>query len=129
MRKLLMAAGAAILSTAVMGQSATPGFNMIEMPGHDIEAFPCKDKNKTLKRSKCVDFRGYGGVKGIIFVEDYIIHCMTGGTLAPGQPVTYVTWNRIGRCTPEMIAAEEAEEKAKKAKAAREARRNKRRRK
>lgn len=116
MRKLFMALGAAVLSSVLMGQAGppTPGLNMIEFPGHDIDAFPCKDKNKVLHRSQCVDFRGYGGVKGIIFVENYIIHCMTGGTLSKGDPVTYVTWTRIANCTPEQIAAEEAAEKPKK---------------
>jgi hypothetical protein len=111
-----MIVGAVALSSVLMGQSAppTPGLNMIEMPGHDIDAFPCKDKNKILHRSQCVDFRGYGGVKGIVFVENYIIHCMTGGTRAPGEPVTYVTWTRIANCTPEMIAAEKAAEEKKK---------------
>ena len=117
MRKILTIVGAAALSGVLMGQAGppTPGLNMIELPGHDIDAFPCKDKNKILHRSQCVDFRGYGGVKGIVFVENYIIHCMTGGTLAAGQPVTYVTWTRIANCTPAQIAAEKAaEEKAKK---------------
>lgn len=110
MKKILLATAFGLASTLVVStltvptmaqaQSApTPGLNMVEFPGHNHPLFPCKDKNRRLKRSKCVDFNGYGGVKGKIFVTNYIIHCMTGGTLSKGDPVTYVTWTGIGRCT------------------------------
>lgn len=113
MKKILMALALGALSTVLMGQNKpTPGLNMVEIPGHNHPFFPCSDKNKILKRSQCVDWKGYGGMKGMIFVENYIIHCMTGGTMAKGDPVTYVTWTGIGQCTPEDIARSEAALKA-----------------
>lgn len=112
MKKILFAAAAGMIALAPLSADAqnrpTPGLNMIEFPGHNHPLFPCSDKDKVLKRSKCVDFKGYGGVKGVIYVENYIIHCMTGGTLKKGDPVTYVTWTGIGRCTPAQAAAQEA---------------------
>ncbi len=100
MKKLLLVLAFGLMATTAMAQGKpTPGLNMVEFPGHNHPLFPCSDKNRVLKRSQCVDFHGYGGVKGPIFVENYIIHCMTGGTLSKGDPVTYVTWTSIGRCT------------------------------
>jgi len=97
MKKLSLALAAGGLSALLMGQA--PGLNMIEFDGQNHPAFPCSQKNKTLKRSQCADFGGYGGIKGKVFVEDYIIHCVSkGGTKGEGRPITYVSWNRIGRC-------------------------------
>lgn len=97
MKKFGFALAAAAVSALLMGQA--PGLQMIELHGQNHAAFPCKDKNKRMKRSQCVDWRGWGGIKGRVFVEDYIIHCVAkGGTKDDGKPITYVSWNRMGRC-------------------------------
>ncbi len=100
MKKLFAAAGLAGLSVLLMGQA--PGLQMIELDGQSHPTFPCKDKNKTLKRSQCVDLQGWGGMSGKVFFEDYIIHCVskgaTKGRPGEGRPITYVSWNRMGQC-------------------------------
>ena len=99
MKKLMLALGGLGLSTLIMG--ASPGIQMIELPGQNHKAFPCSKKNIPIKgRSACVNFNGYGGMKGIIFVQDYVIHCATGGTKGPKKKVTYVSWNAMGQCPP-----------------------------
>lgn len=100
MKKMAMAAGLAGFSVVLMGQA--PGIQMIEFDGQGHPAFPCSQKNIPLKRSQCVDLKGWGGTKGKVFFEDYIIHCVskgaTKGRPGEGRPITYVSWNRIGSC-------------------------------
>ncbi len=97
MKTLSLAFGAMGLSVLVMG--ASPGIQMIELSGQNHPAFPCSMKNIPIAgRSQCVDLKGYGGMKGRVFLENYVIHCKTGGTKGPNKKVTYVSWNRMGPC-------------------------------
>ncbi len=101
MKKLAMAVGLAGLCVVLMGQA--PGIQMIELDGQNHPAFPCSKKDIPLKRSQCVDLKGWGGMSGKVFLEDYIIHCTskgaTKGLPGEGRPITYVSWNRMGRCS------------------------------